>query len=146
MPTAAKLFAAFVFAAVAFFAANAVIPLMPEGTQVNLFVPISTGIGMLSGWFIAGRLAGRGYRSALGGGFQSSIVMLFWCLVVFSVDEMINKAVRLSYSGPLEAVTDVFTIGLELGQMVMVPDVLFILVAGGFLGGAFTEWASRRWS
>lgn len=145
MPTAAKLFAFLAFAAVAFFAANGVPKLLPEGTALNLFIPISTMVGALSGWFISGRLVGKGFMVAMGTGMRTSLTLLFWCLVIFATDRMLNKSVQLAYDGPVEAVTSIFEIGLEYFLMVMVPDIIGILLVGGALAGAFVEWASRRW-
>lgn len=146
MPTAAKLFGALAFAAIAFFAANAVVPLLPEGAQLGSFIPISTIVGALSGWFVAGPLSGRGYKASFGNGMRAALSIVFWCLAIFAVDEMVNNAIRHRYDGPMSAIVGAFEIALDFAKMILVPDVVGILVIGGMLGGAFVEWVARRWS
>ncbi|WP_343082378.1 TrgA family protein [Ostreiculturibacter nitratireducens] len=146
MPTAAKLFGAFAFAAIAFFASNAVVPLLPEGARIGMFIPISTLIGAFCGWMVAGPSAGRGYGAALGGGARATLAIVFWCLVIFSGNEMVKMSIRHRYDGPMDAIVGAFEISLEYGRMILVPDVIGILLIGGMLGGLLVEWASRRWS
>ncbi len=146
MPTAAKLFSAFAFALVAFFAANGVVPGLPEGTRLGLFIPLSLSVGAVCGWFVMGRAAGRGYQIAAGSGLRTSAMLAFWCVMLFSARLMLQNSIQRRYDGPMQAVTDTFSIALEYAQLLLRPDVLAILVVGGMLGGTFVEWASRRWN
>ncbi len=146
MPTAAKLFSAFAFALVAFFAANGVVPGLPEGARLGLFIPLSLSVGAVCGWFVMGRTAGRGYQIAAGSGLRTSATLAFWCVMLFSARLMLQNSIQRRYDGPMQAVTDTFSIALEYAQLLLRPDVLVILVVGGMLGGTFVEWASRRWN
>lgn len=145
MPTAAKLFAAVAFAAVAFFAAEAIKPLMPEGTQFGLFSPICALVGALCGWIVMGPLAGRGYYAAAGSGLRTSITVVFWCLVIFALEEMVQESMRLRYDGPMDALVGAFEIAARHVKTMAAVDVLGILLVGGILAGVFAEWGSKRW-
>lgn len=145
MPTAAKLFAAVVFTAVGFLAAEAYKPGLPEGTQFGLFSLIVALIGLLCGWMVMGRLAGQGYGGAAGSGLRTSATLLFWALLVFSVYEMIQRSMKMRYDGPVEALVSVFGLMLQYGQLVLTVPVLSVLAGGGVLGGWAAEFAARRW-
>ena len=149
MPTASKFFAAIFFAGVAALAAHLFIPMLPEGTQVKLFRELSAGIGFFCGWFIMGK--GMGPRSknsmaeAVNRGLVTSVSVLFWCLLLFSIYMMVRKSTRMMYDGPMEAVTGIFEIMLEYGALLKGPATPIALVAGGILGGILTGAVGRRW-
>ena len=65
MPTAPKLFAAIAFGLLAFFAAEALKPYLPEGTPFGFYSEICAAFGVLTGWMMMGKMAGRGYSAAL---------------------------------------------------------------------------------
>lgn len=145
MPTMTKLTAAVLFAAVAYLAAEAFKPGMPEGTQWGQFLPISAAIGLLCGWFVMGKLSGQGYRASAGYGVRTSVTLAVWALFIFSIVLMVRKAFRKRYDGPMEAVVDIFALMLEHGQIALTMPVLAVLGIGGVLGGLLSEWARRRW-
>ena len=145
MPTAPRLFGAFGFALVAMFAANAIIPLMPDGTQFGFFVPVTMVIGALSGWRVMGRLAGRGYYAALGSGVRTSITIVFFGLCVFSITQMLSNSINGRYDGPASAMTGTFEIAAEYALTMVDPQVIGILLIGGFLAAALSEWSAHRW-
>src|SRR6056297_1256011 len=105
MPTAAKLLAAVAFAALGFLAAETVKPHMVEGTQFGVFSYICAGIGALCGWMVMGGLVGAGYRAAAGYGVRTAATLVFWALLGFSIYEMILRATKMRYDGPMDALT-----------------------------------------
>lgn len=145
MPTAAKLVAAFAFAAVAFFAAEMFKVAMPEGNAFGRFSYICAGLGVLCGWFVMGKLAGGGYRAAMGYGVRTSVTITFWALLLFSGYEMIIRSTKLRYDGPMEALTAVVDLMLERGRWMATPEVLGTLFVGGILAGLLVEWAGKQW-
>ena len=147
MPTAARLFAALGFAAMAVFASEVFKPLLPEGTQVGLLSLVNSAIGLLAGWLVMGRLAGRGYRAAMGSGVRTAAVALFYVLIVWSLYEMLRRSLRKLYDGPMEALkamTELMSDYVML--MISDPQVPVILVAGGILAAFLSEWASKRFN
>lgn len=145
MPTAAKLFAAAGMAVVAFACAEVYKPHAPDGTQFGYFSIVSAGLGAIVGWRTLGPDLGRGYGKAISAGLRVSLVLLFAALVVFSFEHMLELAMRRTYHGPMEALVDVVSIGLEYLQQLLLPDVLGALFGGSILAGWLGEWASHRW-
>lgn len=146
MPTAAKLFAAFAFAAVAFFAAEVFKPHMPEGTQFGYFSFVSALIGLVCGWRIMGPEAGKGNWMAINSGLKTAVCAVLLALAVFSTYEMLNLAFKPAYKGPMEAVVGIFDLAVEYFTSVALAwDVLIVLLVGGALAGLMSEWAARRW-
>lgn len=145
MPTAAKLFAAAGMAIVGFACAEVYKPYAPEGTQFGYFSIVNAGLGALVGWRALGPDLGRGYRAAISAGLRASMVLLFAALVVFSFEHMLELALRRTYHGPMEALIDVISIGIEYLREVLLLDVLGTLFGGSILAGWFGEWASHRW-
>lgn len=146
MPTAAKLVAAVMFAAVGFLAAQAYVPSLPEGTQIGFLREICAGLGLVIGWFVMGRLVGKGYVEAVGFGIRTSVTLLFWAVLGFSIYEMILRSTKMMYDGPMEALLGVFDLVIYYGKMMGSPEFIGTLLIGGVLGGIAAEWAGRRWS
>ena len=145
MPTAARLAAALADAAVAFFAAELYKPGLPPETQWGSFTAICTLIGILCGWGVMGRLAGKGMRAAWGSGLRTSANIVFYAMLLFSIYEMVLRSLRKRYDGVFEAIEGTFDIALVYGMALLRPEPLIVLVLGGIAAGAFAEWASRQW-
>jgi hypothetical protein len=146
MPTAAKLVAAVMFAAVGFLAAQAFVPSLPEGTQIGFLREICAVLGLVIGWLVMGRLVGKGYVEAVGFGIRTSVTVLFWAVLGFSIYEMILRSTKMMYDGPMEALLGVFDLVIYYGKMMGSPEFIGTLLIGGVLGGIAAEWAGRRWS
>ena len=146
MPTAAKLTAAVAFALLAFIAADTFVKHLPEGTALGFFREITAAIGFVVGWIVMGALAGHGYREAIGHGIRTSITVVFWALLGFSIYFMIQKSMHMMYDGPMEAVLGIFDLMLEYGKKLVALDMAVVLFGGGALAGLVTEWAGKRWS
>lgn len=145
MPTISRLIAAVIFAATAFLAGEAYKLGMTPDVQYGQFSIINVVIGLVCGWMVMGRLTGKGYKAAIGSGLRTSVTVTVWALLIFSIVLMVRKAFKKRYDSPMEAITDIFTLALEQGQLVFTPEVLSALVIGGVLGGIAAEWAKRRW-
>lgn len=145
MPTISKLIAAVFFGMTAFFAAEAFKLGMPEGTQYGQFNALSALIGLICGWVVMGNLVGKGYRRAAGTGMRTSVTFTVWVLLACSVILMVRKAFKKRYHSPMEAIVDIFALGLEHGLKVFTPEVLSVLLVGGVVGGLSAEWAKKRW-
>lgn len=145
MPTAAKIVGAISFAIFGYFAALAVIPVLPEGTQIGRMREISAFIGLLNGWFVMGRLTGKGYRAGIGSGIRTAITVVIWALLVFAIYEMVLRSTKLRYDGPMEAVTAAFGLMLEYGKLLLTKEIIGTILIVGGICGAITEWAGKRW-
>jgi hypothetical protein len=145
MPDASRLIAAICLAIIAFLVSQMVVPLMPEGTDFGYFTYVNIAIGVLCGWIIMGKRAGRGVVPAINNGLTGVAALLFWGLFVQGTYEMVDLAMRNRYGGPFEALTAIFEIGAEYGLMILVPNIIATVLIGGVLAGLATEGAWRRW-
>ena len=145
MPTAARLLAAACLALLAFIVSGQIMPLMPEGTDFGYFTYVNIGLGLLVGWIVMGKRAGKGRTAAINNGFTGMVTLLFWGLFVQGCYEMFHKAMKHAYDGPFEALLAIIKIGAEFGMTILVPHVILTLVIGGVIAGLATEYASNRW-
>jgi hypothetical protein len=121
-------------------------PLLTEGARVGLFSPINALIGLMMGWTIMGRGAGKTYRQSLGYGLTTLAATAFWSLVFWGGYEMVIRSTRLRYDGPVEALQDMAEIFLEYVQLVAIPEILWPALIGGIFVSWLTEFFARRWS
>jgi hypothetical protein len=150
MPTGARLVAAIVFAGIAYLAAQLAHSAIEADVRYEVRVGnmpyIVAAIGVLCGWIIMGRRAGEGTRFAFSSGLLTSVSIFFWSILVFSIYEMVVLSTKMRYKGATEATIDVLRIALEHTLSVSSPQLIALLVFGGFFGGWAAEWASRRYN
>ena len=145
MPTAAKMVAGIMMAAVAWFVSGMVKGLLPEGTPTGIMAELNAVIGFIMGWLIIGSRAGDGYKAAIGYGWTAVVASLFWILVLWGGYEMTINATRLRYGGPMEAIADFFQINVDYLITMGTGEVIATLLLGGAVAGMMGEWAGRRW-
>lgn len=145
MPDAARLVAALSLAIIAFIVSGQIIPLMPEGLDFGWFTYVNIGIGLICGWIIMGKRAGRGITAGLNNGLTGVVAMVFWGLFVQGTYEMVELSLRNRYRGPFDAIMAIFEIALEYAQIMFVPNIIITLLIGAVLAGLATEYAWRTW-
>lgn len=145
MPDAARLVAALSLALIAFVVSGQIMPLMPEGTNFGWFTYVNMALGIVCGWIVMGKRAGRGITPAINNGLTGVAALVFWGLFVQGAYEMVRLAMRNRFDGPLEALSAIFEIGLDYGMTIFVPSVLLSLLVGAVLAGLATEFAWRNW-
>jgi len=146
MPTGAKAIAAISFAIVGWITANAYVPNMPEAGRVGMFREYTAVLGAIIGWRVMGNAVAEGYFRAIGSGWKTMIVLIFFALLLFGIYEMLQLSVRMRYDGPQEAILDVFQRMLDRSIPLLNVPVLAAILVGGGIAGMLTENASRRWS
>ena len=144
MPTAAKLVAGLLFAALAWVASVVIAPLLPEGTDVTWFAPVNAAVGALIGWWVAGPRARTTLSGAVSYGLTAAIAMTLVALFLHSFALMIRRSLRERYDGPVEAMAAVFGIMIDYGRLIAVPPVAATILLGGIAAGLMTEWTGRR--
>jgi len=145
MPTAAKLFAAFGFALMAFFAGQIVKSHFPPEQNLGYVAEICAIIGFVCGWLVMGPSVGKGFYQAFGKGMKTGVVTAAWALFGFSCYRMAVETLRNRYDGPMEAVVNIAGFFVDLGGYLLFPDMIAIVLIGGGLAGALAEWAGKRW-
>ncbi|MFQ6548510.1 TrgA family protein [Aestuariibius sp. 2305UL40-4] len=145
MPTAGRLMGAIAFAALAFYLSELYKPLMPEDANPGRLSEINALVGALVGWVIAGKRAGSGTRSAIGYGLTTAAAVIFWCLFVHAFNEMIDRALQVSYNGGMEAVVAVFDLMLEFAQPMLTQSYVIAAVIAALAAGLITELFGQRY-
>lgn len=145
MPDAARLVAAVSLALIAFIVSGMIPPLMSEGINFGYFTYVNIGLGLLCGWFIMGRRAGRGITAAINNGLTGVAALVFWGLFVQACNEMVRMAMRNRFGGPFEAILEIFKIGADYARVLIDSGILTVLLAGALLAGLATEYAWRTW-
>lgn len=146
MPTAGKLCAAALFAALAYLTAELFKPAMPEGTAFGPFSWICAGIGAACGWLVMGPRVRLDLAGVIAAGLQTALVMALAALAGFATEIMIGRAFRKLYDGPAEAIIGIFEVMVNHGRLMLTPDVLAALLIGGPLCGVLAGMAGKRWS
>lgn len=146
MPTASKFFSALLFAALAWFIADLYKPQLPEGTQTGLLSPVSALFGLVLGWRLMGRNAGRGLVPAVGYAITTSVAIMVWSLVFWAAYRMTIRSVRMFYDGPGTALKDFFALVAEYGLLLGKPDIAISVIVGSIFIGWLVEEVARRFS
>ena len=146
MPTAAKLFGAVTFAALCWFVSGFIPPLLPGNTPTPLLQPVNAGVGFIMGWTILGRNAGTGLIATIGHASTTAVASVFWCLLIWSGSEMIDKSMKLRYNGPIEALQDMASMAAGYASMIATVEIIGALVLGVIVTAIMTESAASRWA
>jgi len=146
MPTAAKLVAAILTAALGYGVATLIVEHLPEQDRLNWMRETSAILGVLVGWRFLGKRVGGGFHHALGMGLSTALVLFVSGMMTFAFYEMIIRSLRKSYHGPFEALQGMMAIAIENLEYVQFADVIAVLLVGGMLVGLICEFAARRWS
>lgn len=145
MPTAGRLAAAVLFAALGWYVSQLIMAEMEEGTQPAWYAEINAVIGLLMGWIVAGSRARGPWMAAVSYGLTATIAMVFWIMFLHSFIQMIKNAMRGTYgSNPSNALVDVFRLMFDTGAMMSTSVIITTLVGGGILAGLITEYVARR--
>lgn len=144
MPTAAKLAAAILFGALAWYISELVKPLFPEGTDLGRFSEYNALVGVFAGWRVAGPQARTTWPNAVSYGLTAALTMLVLTVLIHSFNGMLTRSLRRIYQGPMEALIDVVRISTGHLQMISTPEIMGTLLVGGVIGGLLTEWVGRN--
>lgn len=148
MPTGGKLIAALAFGALAYFISDLIKPLLidTEGSRVGMLSVVNGIVGMLMGWMIMGKGAGKTYRQSIGYGFTTMAAITFWCLIIWSGHKMLGRSVAMRYDGPMEALQQMAAMSIDYARLVSVQEILIPAAVGTVFVSWLTEFFARRWS
>lgn len=145
MPTAAKLVAGVLTAALAWFVSDMIRGLMPDTTAFGWFNYVNAGLALIIGWRSIGQKAGAGLFLAMSNGVTSIILLVCIGLFTHSFYEMIHLSIRKRYSGLLDGLEDIFRIGAEYGAVLLNPSVIMTLLLGGIAVAIIAELVNSFW-
>lgn len=144
MPTIPKLVGALGLSLTGVFTAEAILPYLPAGTKSEGLTLVAASFGLLLGWRVIGPAGGEPGRSA-SAGLRAAFYLALWGLGFLGAVQMLNKAIRMRYDGPGDAIVDVLALGAKLGYAVLQIDVVATLFLGGAITAILAAWAGRRW-
>ncbi|SDW48901.1 hypothetical protein SAMN05444358_101973 [Ruegeria halocynthiae] len=145
MPTASRLVAALCLLVIAFLVSSMIIDNGEEGKSYGSFTYVNMVLGIVCGWVIMGKRAGRGWTAGVNNGLTGVVALVFWGLFVQGTYEMFSQAMRHRFGGPFEALLAIFKIGVGYGEQLLTPEILITLGIGAVVSGVLTEIAVRRW-
>ncbi len=143
MTTSNKLIAAICLAFIGGMVAEFVKPQMPEGSNPGHMTLIAAAVGLVVGWRVMGRRAGRSGSIELG--MVGVFWLVFWGLATFGTIEMLRLALRRRFDEPVEALETLVTIALDYGLYLSATPILITLAVGVVVSGYVTNFAYRRW-
>jgi len=148
MPTAGKLIGAIAFAALAYFISDLVKPLLEptEGTRVGALSRVNGFIGLLVGWVIMGKGAGKTYRQAFGYGLTALAATTFWCIVFWSGYKMVLRSMDMRYDGAMHALQGMAQLAIDFTKLISVQEIVIPAIVGALFVSWLTEFFARRWS
>ena len=144
MPTFPKLVAAIGLAVLAYFASQLIMTFRPEGTDYGNFVWYNVALALVLGWMVIGRRAGRGFAAGISNGFTGVVALVLWGLFLQAVAQMVELANRNRYSGPFEALSDIFQIMADYGLELVDGRLITMLLVGAVLIGIIVELVALR--
>lgn len=122
-----------------------IMPLMPESTNFGSFIYVNVILGIVTGWMIMGKRAGRGITAAINNGLGGAMMLVLWGLFVHSCYQMFDRAMSNWYNDVFSAIAAIFQFMAEYALILLDPKVMMCLVFGGVLAGLATEYAWRTW-
>ncbi|EYD72497.1 TrgA family protein [Limimaricola hongkongensis] len=144
MPTAAKLVAALLFAALGFVASELALPLLDGMFRAPHASTINAGIGALVGWFVAGPRAGGGVLEGVSNGLTAALIGAALILVTHGVIFMMRTGMRGRYRDPVDALEAMVRFMLDSAQRLATPQQIAMLVLGGIGIGLLLELTQSR--
>ncbi|WP_295315454.1 TrgA family protein [Roseobacter sp.] len=145
MPDAAKLVAAALIGLLAFIVSFQIIPLFPESVAFGNFAFYNAVLGVVTGWVVMGKRAGRGVTAAVNNGLGGAMMLTLWGLFIYSCAQMFDRAMDNWYNGAFTALGAIFEFMAEYALVIMDTKVITSLVVGGIFAGLLTEFAWRTW-
>lgn len=146
MPTAARLTSAMALAVLGAYFAYITVPRFTEGSLPGFWYPLCIAAGVWAGWVVMGKRMGNGYSAAVGNGFTGVFAQVFWIFFILAFVDMLQKSMRRSYDGPVEALIDGAQIALEYGGELFSVDLVIALVVGAIAAAFFSEFYAQRFS
>lgn len=145
MPTAGRLAGALAFLIYGWYVGGLLGPFFPEGKPPGFLIPLCIFIGIICGWKVVGSRAKRGYQAAIGNGLTGAFAFSFWVIFIVSFNQMIQKALRRLYDGPMEGIVDIFALMVDLSRMLLDVNLIVTIFVGGIIGGLITEYFAKRY-
>ncbi|MHA6325818.1 TrgA family protein [Roseivivax sp. CAU 1753] len=145
MPTAPKLVAALLLAALAYAASEMIKPMLPSSTVFGWFSEVDALVGFFLGWRLIGARAGGGTSAAITNGITGTTMMVLSCLFVQSVNTMVEDSLERKFDNIFEAINSTIANFIEYGAYVLTPNVLGLLVLGAIIVGIAVEISSHYW-
>lgn len=133
MPTASRLVAAAVLAAMGWCSSFLIAPLMVEDPPFEWFAQINAAAGFVVGWTVTGPRIKPAAKGIVVHGLTGAFAWVFWALLAHSTIKMLELSLRKQYDQAMEAVIAVFEIAFEDLQVMASGSVIFVVLGGGVL-------------
>ncbi|MFD1341894.1 TrgA family protein [Litorisediminicola beolgyonensis] len=145
MPTAPKLVAALLMAALGYLISELIKELLPDSTDFGIFSIVNAVLGFLAGWIVVGKRVGRGWAAAVSNGLTGVVALVVWGLAVQALYEMFRLSMKHRFHGAMEALNEAFVLFIDYAGTMMVPSVIGPLLIGAIVVGFASEKAAKHW-
>lgn len=145
MPTMPKLVGAIGLALTGVMTVALLEPYLNAEVKTDGLQLVAISFGMLLGWRVIGTDGGGRPGKTAAAGFRAAFYLGICTLLFLGAVQMLLKALRMRYDGPIEALGDVVSQGVAVGYMVLQVDVIAMLFLGGAVTAILSSWAGRRW-
>lgn len=145
MPTTGRLAGAIFFGALGGLLCWLLLPAFLDAGPPFFWYLLCPIAGVLVGWTFVGSRTGQGLGPAIGTGLTGGAALGFWVLFVMSGKDMVTASMRGRYSGPVEAVIDIFAYMVDFAKLFYSPMILAVLFGGGLIAGLLTDALGSRY-
>ena len=145
MPTAPKLVAGLLLAALAFVVTERVNAGLPISITVGAVSEVNALIAFFGGWKFIGARVGKGTSAAITNGITGTFATTVVCLFVHAVEQMVADSMDRKYRTVFEAIDGAITYFLEYGSFLLTLNVLGLMAIGAIIVAVAAEVASHYW-
>ncbi|PZX13643.1 hypothetical protein LX81_03193 [Palleronia aestuarii] len=144
-PTAGKLVAAVLFAALAWIVCDLARDEFPQRVTFGWVSEAGALLGLVLGWRILGRQAGRGAAATAGAALTTAILFAVFGLALWAFVDTLMRISPSRLDGPFEALEEAVYLAIERARRLIATDAAAVLFAGSLVAGAITEFVARRY-
>ena len=146
MPTAAKLVAGCVYAAMSVFVVwlymNAYASSLYQINDVSL---VCGAVCFITGWWVVGSKADREDLSPTKLGLLGSFSATFWCCLVLALIYIGSRLTGPTYKSTMDVFLNVPTKTLEFLIDIFRVDIMLAIIVGGIISGHIVKRAAAIW-
>jgi hypothetical protein len=149
MPTGARLVASLSLAvgcALMYFVLLVQYPDQHFDLHKRELIGLLAAVGFFVGWRYLGVQAAKEDVSPYALGIRATLTCTFWIIILLSIRYIVDNMIDHGYATPMQAIKDLFAIGLEYVLLLFNIPLILFACAAGMVSGALTDSAAKSWN